>query len=116
MALSTNTNDGRPTFTRAELTLLLNNTCAALKRPAGFEPSGIPEARLTDLRRLAEAFLETIEELESEGHLRWEESVYALTSLALMIQLSRVNGKETLPRGVVSQDTLDSIKKLIGVK
>lgn len=105
--------DPRGCFTQAEQTVMLNNAVAMAKLPAG---GAIPEARLSALRKFSEAILETIEELQDEGHLRPQESVFALQSLALMVQLKYVTGNAQLPTGVVSAETLAAIKRLVSRK
>lgn len=100
-------------FTLVEVTTLLNNAVTMCRRPAGFEPDGIPASRAVDLRKFAEALLDTVEELIGEEYLRPQEAVFALVSLALMIQMKHVNGSAARPTGVVSQRTLDAIKAFL---
>jgi hypothetical protein len=105
-----------PTFSRSDLTTWLGNTLTVVSRPPGWPPDGIPAIRMTNLKRFAEANLDVIKKLEGQGVIRWEEAVYSLIALALLVQVQFVNSSEILPVGLVSQKTLDKIRALVEVK
>lgn len=100
-------------FSRAEISTLLGNLATITSRPVGWPVEGIPNIRLTNLKKFAEAVLETIQELEGDGSLRWEEAVYSLVGLAFVIQIRYVNNSEVIPNTVVSKATLDKIRALV---
>ena len=101
-------------FTRAEITTFLNNLVVMARKPPGWERTdGVPDKRLGQLRKVAEALLETLRELVDGDALRWEEAVLTLVVLAEMIQIMYINGSASVPTGVVSADTLAAIKRLI---
>jgi hypothetical protein len=104
----------RQAFQRKEIATILSNVVAMTTRPAGFEPNGIPKRRLAALRNLAMELSKTLKELQDEGFLRPEEAVHALAVLALHYQILYVVGSAVIPKQIVSQDTLDAVRALMG--
>lgn len=94
---------------------MLNNAVAMARRPAGWS-DGIPDSRLSDLRRFAEAVLDTLKDLFNQEVLRGEEAVFALLCLAQFTHMQHVVGSHKMPMGVVSAETLAAVKKLLDRK